>query len=112
MFGGTGVSQRLRRRRRTYTRLLEATVGLIDASTACGPRLSRSGRIVIGAAILRVCEADGAARYALLRAEPRRLEEAAAGLDLARATLADAGRDASFDAARRRSISLVAAHDS
>jgi hypothetical protein len=90
-----------------YARFLEAGVGLIDASTACGPRLSRSGRIDLGAAILRVGEADGAARYALLTAEPRRLEKAAAGLDDARATLADAGRHASFDAARRRSISLA-----
>ena len=91
-------------------RFLEASVGLIDASTACGPRLSRSGRIVLGAAILRACEADGAARYALLTTEPRRLEEAAAGLDDARAVLTDAGRHASFDAARRRSISLATVH--
>jgi hypothetical protein len=92
-----------------YARALEATVGLIDASTACAPHLSRSGRIVMDAAILRACEADGAARYALFTTEPRRLAEAAAGLDLARAALADAGRDASFDAARRRCISLAAA---
>jgi hypothetical protein len=90
-----------------YARFLEASVRLIDASAACKPRLSRSGRIVLGAAILRVCEADDAARYALLTAESHRLEEAAIGLDLARKTLADAGRDASFDAARRRSISLA-----
>jgi hypothetical protein len=107
MFCGIGVSQRLRRRRRTYTRFLEASVGLIDASAACGPRLSRSGRIVLGTAILRVCEADRAVGFALLTAEPRRLEEAAAGLGLARTTLADAGRHASFDVTRRRSISLA-----
>jgi hypothetical protein len=106
MLGRTGALRR-RRQERVYARFLEASVGLIDASTAFGPRLSRSGRIVLGAAILRVCEADDAARYALLTADPQRLRQAAAGLGMARATLADAGRHASFDAARRRSISLA-----
>jgi hypothetical protein len=108
MFGGAGTLRR-RRRERVYARFLEASVGLIDASTAYAPRLSSSRRIAMDAAILRVCEADGAARYALFTTEPRRLAEAAAGLDLARATLAEAGRHASFDAARRRSISLATA---
>ncbi len=107
MVVGAGVLRR-RRRERVHTRFLEATVGLIDASTACKPRLSRSGRIVMGTAILRACEADRAARYALLSPEPRRLERAAVGLDLARATLLDAGRQTAIDTARRRSISLVA----
>ncbi len=106
MLGGAEALRR-RRRARVYARFLEASVRLIDASAACKPRLSRSGRIVLGAAILRVCEADDAARYAFLTTEPRRLQEAAAGLDVARETLADAGRHTSFDAARRRSISLA-----
>jgi hypothetical protein len=107
MLGRANALQR-RRRQRTYARFLDATVALIDASTACWPRLSRPGRIVIGAAILRACEADHAARCALLTTEPGRIEEALARLELARGILRDAGRHAALDVARRRSISLAA----
>ncbi len=79
----------------------------MDSSAACRPQLSRSVRIIMDAAILRVCEADRIVGLALLTAEPLRLADAAVGLDQARAALAEAGRDASYDAARRRSISLV-----
>jgi hypothetical protein len=105
-----GVTRVLRRRRqeRVYARFLETTTGLIHASAACGPRLSTRSRIEIGTAILRIGEADRAVGRALSSAEPPRIEQAAAGLELARATLADAGRQVRVDAVRRRSLSLVA----
>ena len=92
---------------REYEGLLEATLGLIDASAAFAPNLSRPRRIVMGAAILRVCEAEGSARAALASPEQRRLERAAARVERACMLLEDAGRDAVLDAARRRSLSLA-----
>jgi hypothetical protein len=90
-----------------YTRFLEATLGLVDAATACAPGLSTRCRIGMGAAILRLYEADRSARTALVEPEPRRLERAAMDLCEARATLADASREATIDTARRRSLALV-----
>jgi hypothetical protein len=106
MLGGAGAL-RHRRRQRTYARFLAAALGLIDGSTACGPQLPRSVRIVLDAAMLRVCEADRAVGLALLAPDPGRLADAVAGLDVSRTVLVEAGHDTCFDAARRRSISLV-----
>jgi len=92
---------------REYEGVLAATLGLIDAAATCAPLLSRPRRIEMDAAILRACAADGTARAALLSREPGRLANSAVRLDLARALLRDAGRDAVLDASRRRSFSLV-----
>ncbi len=86
-----------------YARFLEATLDLVDASEALPPR----ARFELDLAIVRVCESDRAARAALLTGEPRRLEQAATGLRLARARLADASREAAFEVRRRRTLLLV-----
>src|SRR5439155_14191822 len=65
-----------------------------------GPHRSRRGDL----------ESLRGGRRSALRTPHRRVasaRRAAIGLDLARKTLADAGRNASFDAARPRSISLA-----
>jgi len=62
---------------------------------------------VLDSAVLQLCAAENAARAALFDAEPRRLEQAAAALHVARAALADANADLAVDARRRRALSLV-----
>src|SRR5260221_1070880 len=93
------------RRERSYAGFLEAACELSAASTALRAGLSRPRRIALTAAVLRLGEVDRFVACALASPERRRLEHAVAGLDVARATLVDAGREAAFDAGRRRSIS-------
>jgi hypothetical protein len=90
-----------------YARFLEAALGLVDAATACAPRLSARSRIGMEAAILRLYEASCAARTALAEPEHRRLERASVGVREARATLAVASSEATVDAVRRRSLALL-----
>ncbi len=95
------------RRERAYAGFLEAACELSAASTALRAGLSSPRRIALAAAVLRLGEVDRSVACALVSPERRRLERATAGLDVARAQLVDAGHEAAFDAARRRSISLT-----
>jgi hypothetical protein len=95
------------RRQRSYARFLEAASALTLASAELAPALSRRGRITLCEAVLRLGEADRSLALALTSPDRRRLAEAAHGLDGARTALVDAGREAAFDAARRRSLSLA-----
>jgi len=92
---------------RAYAGFLRAAASLADAAPACKPVLSRSGRIVLGAAVLRVGEADRSVGCALASRNRLRLEDAAGQLELARAALREAERYAAVDAARRRTLRLV-----
>lgn len=92
---------------RAYVRFLAATNELADASAALRPALSRRGRIEQTGAVLRLGEVERSVSRALATPDRLRLEEATAGIALARAVLVDAGREAAVDAARRRSLSLV-----
>jgi hypothetical protein len=92
---------------RAYTGFLRAAASLADASLACQPALSRTGRIVLGAAVLRLGEADRSLGRALASRDRLRLEDAAGRLEVARAALREAERYAVVDAARRRTLRLV-----
>ncbi|HST24844.1 MAG TPA: hypothetical protein VLJ76_02540 [Gaiellaceae bacterium] len=92
-----------RARARAYAGFLRAATELAEASAACRPSLSRAERIELGAAVLRIGEADRAVGVALVSPRPEWLDDAARLLAAARASLAEA----ELTVARRRTLRLV-----